>query len=181
MVDYKKLSKEFSIPVPDIKAFVEVEGSGRGFDAKTGKILIQFEPNWFKKFTRIIIKNGVEIQVKEWLAFSKAFYKNPNEAMRSTSWGCMQVMGFHYEAFNFKCVGDFVDFMKVSEENQVRAGLMFIRSNKKLYQAVLVRDYTTTARIYNGKLFYIRGYHKKLELAVEKYVLMEQEELKKAS
>ena len=30
-------------------AFISVETGGQGFDKKTGKILIQFEPAWFKK------------------------------------------------------------------------------------------------------------------------------------
>ena len=30
-------------------AFIEVETGGMGFDTKTGKILIQFEPSWFRK------------------------------------------------------------------------------------------------------------------------------------
>lgn len=33
-----------------ILAFIEVETSGKGFDPKTGKIIIQFEPHYFKKF-----------------------------------------------------------------------------------------------------------------------------------
>lgn len=172
IVDYQKLSEEFSIPIYKIKAIEEVEGSGLGYDPKTGRILIQFEPNWFKKYTKILIPNGVDIQSIEYKAFSKAFWKNPDAAMKSTSWGSMQVMGFHYESFGFKCVGDFVDYMKQGRENQIRAGLMFIRSNEKLYQALLDGNYKVFARIYNGKFYYFRKYDKKLEVADEKYIVL---------
>lgn len=162
MINYKKLSEEFGIEMSSIKAFVEVESSGEGFDPKTGKIKIQFEPGWFKKFTKLVINNGVESQEKERKAFNLAFSKNPDKAMQSTSWGCMQVLGLHFKALGFKSVDDFIDFMKVSEHNQVWAGLAFIRSNKNLFRALQIKDWDTVARIYNGPLYYIKGYHKKL-------------------
>lgn len=169
MVNYKKLSKEFSVEEASIKAFVEVEASGYGYDLFTGKIKIQFEPSWFKRFTKLIIANGVENQAKEWKAFNLAFSKNPDKAMQSTSWGSMQVMGFNYEACGFKSVGEFVDFMKEDEHNQVWAGLAFIRSNNKLFRALKIKDWNTVASIYNGPLYYIKGYHKKLATAEIKY------------
>lgn len=35
--------------VAALLASIEVETGGKGFDDKTGKILIQFEPSWFRK------------------------------------------------------------------------------------------------------------------------------------
>jgi len=172
MVNYKKLSEEFGIEISSIKAFVEVESSGEGFDSETKKIKIQFEPGWFKKFTKLLINNGVESQEKEWKAFNLAFSKNPDKAMQSTSWGCMQVLGLHFKACGFSSVGSFVDFMKESEQNQVWAGLAFIRSNKTLFRALSIRDWTTVAKLYNGPLYYIKGYHKKLATAEIKHRIM---------
>lgn len=169
MINYKKLSEEFGISISSIKAFREVEASGLGYDPVTGKIKIQFEPSWFKRFTKLVISNGVEEQVKEWKAFNLAFSKNPDKAMQSTSWGSMQVMGFNYRVCGFNSVGDFVDFMKKSEYNQVWAGLAFIRSNKKLFRALQIKDWVTVASIYNGPLYYVKGYHKKLSTAEIKY------------
>ena len=169
MVDYKKLSEQFKIAISSIKAFVEVESSGEGFDPKTNKIKIQFEPSWFKRFTKIIVANGVENQEKEWKAFNIAFAKNPDKAMQSTSWGSMQVMGFNFKACGFKTVDEFVDFVKESEHNQVWVGLAFIRSNKTLFRALSIRDWVTVAKIYNGPLYYIKGYHKKLATAEIKH------------
>jgi len=173
MVDYKKLSEQFKIAISSIKAFVEVESSGSGFDSETGKIKIQFEPSWFKKFTKIIINNGVENQEKEWKAFNIAFAKNPDKAMQSTSWGSMQVMGFNYATLGFKTVGEFVDFMKESEQNQVWAGLAFIRANKALFRALSIKDWATVAKLYNGPLYYVKGYHKKLATAEIRFRIIE--------
>ena len=38
-----------TIEVAALCAFIAVETGGKGFDEKTGKILIQFEPHWFKR------------------------------------------------------------------------------------------------------------------------------------
>ena len=45
----KELSKFYKIDFASILAFISVETGGLGFDKKTGKILIQFEPHWFKR------------------------------------------------------------------------------------------------------------------------------------
>jgi len=41
----------FKIEAAAIMAFMEVETGGRGFAEDTGKILIQFEPVWYRKVT----------------------------------------------------------------------------------------------------------------------------------
>jgi len=47
--DYTAIAKEFAVTVPDVKTIVAVESGGHGFDPSTGKIIIQFEPGWFKR------------------------------------------------------------------------------------------------------------------------------------
>jgi len=47
--DFIELSKEFGLSFAQIKAVDSVESGGKGFDPKTGKIIIQFEPRWFKR------------------------------------------------------------------------------------------------------------------------------------
>jgi hypothetical protein len=121
--NYQLLALDFGLPISSIKAIDEVESSGEGFDPDTGKIKIQFEPSWFKKLAKILIKNGVENQAKEWLAFNKAYAKNPQKAMESTSIGRMQVMGLHWKRLGFKSVDAMWDFAKKSEANQLRLGL----------------------------------------------------------
>jgi len=154
--EYIKLSIEFKIPVSHIKKVVKVESGGIGFDKATGKIIIQFEPSWFKRKSPYTPSgkwslNKVERQVEEWKAFSDAFSKNANAAMESTSVGLMQVMGFHYKLLGFKTVGEMWDFAKKSEANQLNLGMRFIKSNLKMYKAAQTGDWETFAYYYNGE------------------------------
>jgi hypothetical protein len=172
--DIKKLSEEFKMPISRIYAIMEVESSGIGFAKDTGKIIIQFEPSWFKRKSPYTPSgkwslNKVDVQVNEWIAFNDAFYKNPNTAMESTSIGIMQVMGFHYKLLGFKTVGSMWDYAKVSEYNQMRLGLLFIKSNLKMYNAFVNGEWKVAAKFYNGEKYYIHKYDLKLENADKKY------------
>lgn len=156
-----------------LKAVIAVETSGRGFDAVTGKIMIQFEPAWFKRLAKnegaghVWSQNKVEKQAPEWLAFNEAFGHNPDAAMQSTSIGLMQVMGFHYKKLGFDNVGEMWNYAKVSEANQVELGLRFIRSNKKLYAALKEKDWATFAYYYNGAGYKKFKYDTRLAAAYE--------------
>ena len=169
MINYDSLSKQFNIPVPSVKAFAYVESAGSGFDPATGKIKIQFEPSWFKRFTNIIINNNVDVQKKVWEAFNLAFSKSPNKAMESTSWGLMQVMGFHWKRLGFSSVGAMIDFAKVSETNQLWLGLKFIQTDSRLLKALLNKDWKSVAYYYNGAGYAINKYDKKLAQAEIKF------------
>lgn len=172
--DIQALAFEFSLPVASIRTIIEVESGGKGFDELTGKILIQFEPVWFKRKSPYAPSglwsvNGVERQAKEWAAFNDAFAKNPNAAMESTSVGMMQVMGFHWKLLGFKSVGAMWDFAKQSELNQVKLGLLFIKSNRRMYSALVNKDWKTVAYYYNGEQYWKNKYDIKLANAYHKY------------
>ena len=146
------------IPLPRLLAFIEVESGGRGF-GDTGKLIIQYEPLVFSKATGIPRstlnqykwdENTVDVQSKEWGAFNEAYSLNPEEAMKATSWGLPQIMGFNHKQAGYASVGDMLDDFKIGELNQVCALIRFIEANKKLYKAVMDGDYETTAGIYNG-------------------------------
>lgn len=142
-----------------LNAIIKVESGGIGFAEDTGKIIIQFEPHWFKRKKTDWLKdtknttwqvNKVEGQSKEWIAFNSAFASNPDAAMESTSIGLMQVMGFHYKDLGFKTVGAMWDFAKESEANQVELAIKFIKRNPKLDKALKNKDWATFAYYYNG-------------------------------
>lgn len=160
--DYARLGVEFGLDVKLLKTVVIVEASGAGFDAKTGLIKIQFEPAWFERFTRTKILNGVELQKAEYEAFNKAYAINREAAMRATSWGLGQVMGFNHKEAGYKSVGEMVDAFRVSEYYQVRGMLKFIANNSKMFKALKTKDWATFAKLYNGKNYEKLGYDKKL-------------------
>lgn len=172
--DYQQISNEFGIPVASIKAVCSVEGSGKGYDELTQKILIQFEPSWFKRKAPFTPSgkwsvNGVERQSNEWSAFNDAFQKNANGAMESTSIGMMQVMGFHWKLLGFHSVGEMWDYAKESEANQVRLGMRFIKSNSKMFGALVNKDWKVFAYYYNGEQYRKFNYDVRLNNAYLKF------------
>ena len=153
----KRASKTFGFETAVLDAFIEVETGGKGFNTD-GKIMIQFEPAWFKKKAPYAPSgawsvNKVDVQSKEWIAFNDAFKKKPDAAMESTSIGLGQIMGFHWKRLGFKSVGEMWDHAKKSLENQVWQIAKFIDTDKKLKLAILQKDWFTIASIYNGSGF----------------------------
>lgn len=156
--DILDLANQSGIEYAALKAFISAESGGTGFDKLTGKIIIQFEPSWFKRKAPYAPSgawslNGVERQSREWIAFNDAFKKNADAAMESTSIGLMQVMGFHYKTLGFKTVGAMWDFAKVSERNQLELGVRFIKSNPALYKALKEKNWHLVAYYYNGSAY----------------------------
>jgi hypothetical protein len=137
-----------------LKAFIAVESGGVGF-APDGKIIIQFEPVWFKRKAPFAPTgkwsiNGVDRQSAEWVAFNDAFAKNAIAAMESTSIGLGQVMGFHYKRLGYKTVGEMWDDAKKGEYQQVEQMVKFIKTDKVLFDAMKAKDWHRIAQKYNG-------------------------------
>lgn len=173
----KDIATRHGVPYAALRAVIEVEGAGNGF-APDGKILIQFEPLWFKRrfqdwrdtvATSKWVNNKVGTQSVEWPAFNDAFRINPTAAMESTSIGMMQVMGFHWEFLGFKSVGEMWDFAKESEANQIEIGMRFIKKNPKLLTALKKLDWPTFAYYYNGSGYKQFKYDTRLATAYKKY------------
>jgi len=153
-----EVAAKFGIEKAVLLAFIEVETGGKGFDTKTGKLMIQFEPAWMKRLSPYTPSgkwsvNKVDVQSKEWEAFNDAFSKDKDSAMKATSIGLGQIMGFHYKILGFKTVGDMWDDAKKGIENQIVQIVKFINSNPKLKKAIQEKDWFTIASIYNGSGF----------------------------
>lgn len=136
-------------------AFISVETGGRGFDPGTGKIVIQFEPSWYRKKepfapSGLWSVNKVDVQSKEWLAFNDAFALDPDSAMESTSIGLGQVMGFHWKRLGYASVGAMWDDAKGGLPRQVAQVVKFIETDPRLKAAIKGLDWDTVASIYNG-------------------------------
>ena len=151
----KEVSKEFAYDPAALASVIQVESGGKGFDSTTGKILIQFEPAWMKRLAPYTPSgkwsvNKVDVQSKEWIAFNDAFAKDKEAAMKATSIGLPQIMGFHYDKLGFKTVGEMWDFAKASLKNQVRLLALFIKANPNLLKAFKAKNWDGVATIYNG-------------------------------
>lgn len=138
-----------------LEAFIRVESGGKGFDTKTGKILIQFEPSWYRKKAPYAPSgawsvNKIEVQSKEWIAFNNAFDINPIAAMESTSIGLPQIMGFHWKRLGYNSVSDMWQSFTNSLIDQLCALIRFIETDKRLLKAFQDKDYHMMAMLYNG-------------------------------
>lgn len=138
-----------------LQAIIAVETGDKGFDSTTGKIMIAFEPHYFRKRepyspTGKWSINGVERQKQEWEAFNNAFRISPISAMESTSIGLPQIMGAHWSRLGYRSVGDMWDDFKTGEKAQLKALIVFIESDRRLYKAVKEKDWHMVAYIYNG-------------------------------
>lgn len=152
------ICKNQPINTADLLTFISVETGGQGFDSKTGKITIQFEPVWFRKNAPYAPSgawsvNKVDVQSKEWIAFNDAFKKNPDAAMQATSIGLGQIMGLHYKRLGYKSVGDMWDDAKKGIKQQIEQLVKFIQTDEKLQSAIEHHNWTDVATIYNGSGF----------------------------
>lgn len=150
----QQFAKEFDLDWKAVAAFIAVETGGKGF-ADNGKIIIQFEPTWFKRKAPYAPSgkwsvNKVDVQSKEWEAFNDAFAKDANAAMESTSIGLGQIMGFHYARLGYKSVGEMWDDAKKGIDRQIWQLGKFIATDSHLFYALKVKAWHTVATLYNG-------------------------------
>lgn len=147
------IANSIGLDYASLMAFISVESGGKGFI--NGKIVIQFEPVWFKKKAPFAPSgkwsiNKVENQAKEWIAFNNAFSISPDAAMQATSIGLGQIMGFHYKRLGYKSVGEMWDSFKASEYNQVLGIAKFIKTDPGLFNALKGKNWHMVAVKYNG-------------------------------
>lgn len=164
----REIANKFGIEYRSLCAVMAVESAGSGFDSKTGLIKIQFEPYWFQKYTGKRIPNGVENQLAEWKAYKAACEINPLAAMKATSWGLGQIMGFNHEAAGYAAVEEMVNDFEESEYNQLVGMLRFIKAHPKMMLALESKDWATFAYHYNGPAYKNFDYDTKLEKAYER-------------
>jgi hypothetical protein len=178
--DIEAAALSLNTEIPVIKAVMEVESRGSGF-LPSGKPIILFEGHIFHRYTqgRFSIKYpdiSYSVWTKkyyiggegEWSRFNKAFSLAPREAMLSTSWGLFQICGFNYRPSGYITVGDFVDAMKISEGEQLRAFITFLRSIG-LDDELREKNWAAFALRYNGTGFKKNQYDKKLASAYKKH------------
>ena len=151
----KKIAQEFKVEFAALMAFIEVESGGRGFDSVTGRIIIQFEPAWFKRKapsapSGVWSQNRVEGQEREWIAFNNAYSIYPNAAMESTSIGLGQIMGFHYKRLGYHSVEAMWNDAKKGIERQIWQMAKFIVTDPRLVNSLRAKNWHLVATYYNG-------------------------------
>jgi hypothetical protein len=176
-----------------VRAVLQVETGGSGYDRKTGWLLIQFEPAWFRrKLSTLLLErirqaeqatsllpvqvelladwkatqsNGVEGQVQERKAFDAATRIDAHAAQLATSWGLPQMMGFNHAACGYKTVEAMVESFRQSEDCQLAAMLRFIKSKPVMANALKAKNWAIFAYYYNGAGYKQFNYDRRLAAA----------------
>lgn len=163
-----------------IHAVNRVEAKGRGY-LPDGRIKILFERHIF--YRELKTKYGQTIADKwaaeaphicnrtpggyrggaaEYPRFSRANTIDPQCAMKSCSWGAYQIMGFNHAAAGFDDVDSFVEAVKTSEGEQLKAFVRFISADKAMHAALKAKKWADFARRYNGPDYRKNAYDTKL-------------------
>ena len=181
-IEIARIAKEEGFQEDILRAVLEVESAGRGFDSK-GRLRILFEPHIFYREINAPSIRAQAVQAglayRNWGTsrypkdpydwFNPAFKLDPIAAMKSASVGLGQIMGFNHVAAGFDSVGAMWESFKVSEANQLRGMVRFIIS-EGLDDELRAKDWRAFARGYNGPAYEKNKYHTKLAAAYDKWV-----------
>jgi len=186
--DFQWAAKEIGCSIAAIRAVDEVESRGEGFN-KDGSPKILFEGHKFHKYTegkftgieeykdisyprwtRKWYATGANSEIrqqKEYLRFERAANLDEAAAIKSTSWGRYQIMGFNYKLVGFDDIFTFYYAMGDNELEHLISFVEYIFSTN-LQKSLINQDWETFARLYNGE-GNISVYAPKMERAFKKY------------
>lgn len=165
----------------EIRAVIEVETSGGGFD-RHGRPKMLFEPHIF--WRELADGAGRDRAIAEGLAYrqwgdkpypadnyprlKRAMMIDATAALRSASWGLGQIMGFNHRAAGFATVTEMVVAFCDSEAAGLTAMIRFIAS-EGLDDELRDHDWAAFARGYNGAGYRKHGYHTRLAAAFARW------------
>lgn len=182
--DIVAAAKELNVEPAVLKAVIDVEAAGDGFDNR-GRPTILFEPHIFwdqlgkiHYYTKRaeLQKSHPGILSPTW---DKSLYRiggtshdklkiaaelNWEAAHKSASWGLGQIMGFNFSSIGYATLKEFIDDMYESEAKQLKAMGMFLKANN-LIGKLQRHDWAGFARGYNGSAYAKNQYDVKLATA----------------
>lgn len=183
----------FNLELPVVKAVNEVESRGEGF-LNDGRPKILFEGHIFwrqlknrglntrdflndytknvlyEKWTKSHYAGGSdEYHRLEKAAGMSDLQEVHDAAYASASWGCFQIMGYHYSSLGYSSVDAFVASMYQKEAKHLLAFGRYLEANN-LVNALKNKDWHKFARGYNGPGYLDNNYHIKLDNAYQRYV-----------
>lgn len=180
-IDVARTARLIGAGEDEIRAVIEVETSGGGFDGH-GRPKMLFEPHVFwrelgpgqKRATAEA--SGLAYQRWGSAPYPKDSYPrlalamkvDTNAALRSASWGLGQILGSNHKAAGFATPGDMVEAFCHSEVAHLEAMISFIIS-EGLDDELRRHDWSAFARGYNGPGYATHGYHTKLAAAFKKW------------
>ena len=180
-------AKALSISVPALRAVIEVECKGSGFNSDSTPVIL-FERHVFRKQLIANSKAAIAgLAVRERpdlcnmtpggyglysaqhgrLNVAASKYDRTS-ALESASWGIGQVMGYHWRQLGYASLQAFINAMYRDEASQLDAMCRYIKVNN-LVKALQNKDWKAFARGYNGPVYAKNQYDVKLAAAYKKW------------
>ncbi|GLK63353.1 N-acetylmuramidase domain-containing protein [Paracoccus kondratievae] len=180
-IDVARVGRLIGVGEDEIRAVIEVETSGGGFDSQ-GRPKMLFEPHVFwrelgpgQKRTAAEA-SGMAYQRWGTKPYPKDSYPrlalamkiDASAALRSASWGLGQILGSNHRAAGYPTPGDMVAAFCDSETAHLEAMMNFIIS-EGLDDDLRRHDWSGFARGYNGAGYATHGYHTRLAAAFARW------------
>lgn len=178
--DYGRLGRSLGVGEDEVRAVVEVETGGAGFDAQ-GRLKMLFEPH---VFYRELGEGKRRLAEAQGLAYPKWGAKPyPRDsyprliaaskidrpaALRSASWGLGQIMGFNAKVAGYPDAEAMISQFAADEEFQLRGMISFIAS-EGLADDLRRHDWVGFARGYNGPKAAAHNYAGRLAASFAKW------------
>lgn len=180
-IDLPRTGKTIGVGEDEIRAVLEVESRGSGFD-KSGRPIILFEPHVFwrllGKGTKRIAAEKASLAYAKWGAHPyprdsyprliAAIKIDETAAMKACSWGLPQIMGENFAAAGYGSVQEMVEAFCEDEENHLVAMVRFI-VKAGLAGKIKAHDWAGFARGYNGPGYAKNRYDTRLAAAFAKW------------
>lgn len=180
-IDIPRIGGLIGVGEDEIRAVIEVETSGGGFDS-AGRPKMLFEPHVFwRELGDGPKRTAAESQGLAYRKWGTAHYPRDSysrlaqamgidvhAALRSASWGLGQIMGFNHRAAGYPTPGDMVAAFCDSEAAGLEGMVRFIET-ENLDDDLRRHDWSGFARGYNGAGYATHGYHTKLAAAYRRW------------
>jgi hypothetical protein len=179
-IDLPRIGHRIGVGEDEIHAVLDVEAAGSGFDSQ-GRVKALYEPHKAYALssgvtrTRLISaglaypKWGEQPYPKDsYPRILKAMAIDETVALKATSWGLGQIMGFNHAAAGYASPQAMVSAFAEDEENHLEAMVNFIIANG-LDDEIRRHDWAGFARGYNGASYAANLYDVKLAAAYAKW------------
>lgn len=187
--DIARVARQLNTGVAEVRAFMEVEASGSGFDLHNRPKML-FEPHVFYRQLESLAPEKLTAAVEAGLAYKswgergypsdsyprleQAIEIDETAALLSASWGLGQILGINYKSVGYATVQDMVLAFMESEAAQAEAIAAFIL-DKGIADDLRAHRWDVVARVYNGSGYAKHGYHTRLAAAYQKWARRETE------
>lgn len=177
--DLAEAADRLRVSLDVVKAVAAVEARASGFIRGTDLPCILFEGRKFHAFTEgAFDRSHPHLSHARW---TKAHYRggrgeydrlveairlagDPGPALKATSWGMFQIMGFNHRAAGHATVEAMVDAFAAGEGAQLRGFVAFVEA-QGLAESLRDRRWADFARRYNGPGYAANAYDAKLAQA----------------